>query len=53
MDKLRSILVRLTVCAIAYSMLETLFPSDGKRRGIFESAAKAVAAVLTAAVIDA
>ena len=52
MDKLRSILVRMIVCAIAYTMLEALFRSEGKRKGIFESASKAVTAALTAAVID-
>ena len=52
MDKFKSFLGRLIVCALAYAVLEGRFSGGGRRRGIFESAAKAAAIAFTAAVLS-
>lgn len=52
MEYLKSLAGRLIVCAIVYAMLEVLFSSGGRRKGIFESASKAVAIAFTAAALS-
>ncbi|MBR5947933.1 MAG: hypothetical protein IKZ82_04680 [Clostridia bacterium] len=51
MENIKAIISRLIVCAAVYTLLEAILPRQGKKKGLFESASKAAAVALCAAVI--